>query len=159
MKKIILILAGLAFLTGSVQAAASPTPAGYKTPTPTPTPVPLMPEFQDEVDVNAWCEFTDGSGLELTFTCHRTKSALSVPPYYTLYITDILWNCQSETTADIRWNTESSIYIDSVRFGNTSQGKCVQFMTPAYSPTLADVPKLHLNTSSAGVVYIHGVIR
>ena len=152
MKRAILIIAGLAVLASPV-LAATPTPA------PSPTPVPLIPEFQDSVDVNAFCEFTNGSGLTLTFTDHRTKAALNIPPKMTMYITDILWNCQSACEADIRWTAESVVYVDSVRFLNESQGKVVSFDIPAYSPALSDEPRLHLNASSAGVVYIHGVIR
>lgn len=158
MKRAILIILGLAVLAGPVLAVPTATPVPTASPTPSPSPVALIPNFQSEVDVNAFCVFTDGTSPR-TFICHRTKANLAVPTGYKLYITDLLWNCQSECNADVKWTTESVVFIDSVRFGNESQGKVVQFKTPAWSPYPADVPRLHLNASSAGVVYLHGVIR
>lgn len=156
MKQLALILAGLV-LAGSAMAATTPTPV--PTATPTPTPVPIIPWWQDQAEVNAYLVFSGSTAATDLFVNHRTGQDLTVPTGYTLYITDINWTCASEANIDIKWNTASTTYIDSVRFGSTSQGKVISYTTPLYSPNPGDYPKLHFNASSAGVVFLQGYIR
>ena len=154
MKKILLTFAGLALLVSPLLAATTPTPA------PSPTPFPdIIPPQMREVPVNAYLEFDGSTADGATFTSHRTLQALTIPTDYTLYITDINWTCLSEADLDIRWNTASTVPIDSVRFLNTSQGKSTSLVTPKYSVKPGDYPVLGINTSSAGVVYIDGYIK